>query len=175
MRQWLVDAFASKPFMGNPACVVEPVITWLEDTDMQAIARENRQPMTAFLKNTERPDMFDLRWFNRDIEVSACGHATLAAGHVLIRELGFAADAVRFRTRAGELAVRRTNEEYEMQFPPDLPIKIAEPTGLSMALGVRPVEVWRGRFVIALLKFVVSLWHRGRSLWAGSCRGRRAR
>ena len=24
MRQWTVDAFASAPFRGNPACVVEP-------------------------------------------------------------------------------------------------------------------------------------------------------
>jgi len=28
MRQWAVDAFASAPFRGNPACVVEPFDVW---------------------------------------------------------------------------------------------------------------------------------------------------
>ena len=28
MRQWTVDAFATEPFRGNPACVVEPFDAW---------------------------------------------------------------------------------------------------------------------------------------------------
>ena len=38
MRQWTIDAFASAPFKGNPACVVEPFDVWPSDAWMQALA-----------------------------------------------------------------------------------------------------------------------------------------
>ncbi|MCQ4005151.1 PhzF family phenazine biosynthesis protein, partial [Klebsiella pneumoniae] len=50
MRQWTVDAFAAAPFLGNPACVVEPFDVWPDDPWMQALARENNQAETAFLR-----------------------------------------------------------------------------------------------------------------------------
>ena len=42
MRQWTVDAFASAPFKGNPACVVEPFDAWPDDLKraMQRAAAE---------------------------------------------------------------------------------------------------------------------------------------
>ena len=46
MRQWTVDAFASAPFKGNPACVVEPLDQWPSDDWMQALAKENNQAET---------------------------------------------------------------------------------------------------------------------------------
>jgi len=49
MRQWTIDAFASAPFMGNPACVVEPFDDWPDTAWMQALAGENNQAETAFL------------------------------------------------------------------------------------------------------------------------------
>ena len=55
MRQWTVDAFASAPFRGNPACVVEPMLAWPEDAWMQRLAQENNQAETAFLVRTADP------------------------------------------------------------------------------------------------------------------------
>ena len=151
MRQWTVDAFASGPFKGNPACVVEPFDAWPDAGWMQVLGQENNQAETAFLLRTADPARFGLRWFTPAIEVNLCGHATLAASHVLFAELGLAAPAVSFDTLSGELVVRRDGEGYAMDFPADPPRRIDEPAGLSAAIGVTPREVWSGRLLMALL------------------------
>ena len=151
MRQWTVDAFADRPFMGNPACVVEPFDAWPSDGWMQALAMENNQAETAFLRRTADPARFDLRWFTPAMEVDLCGHATLGAGHVLMSELGRTADAVTFDTRSGPLIVRRAASGYEMDFPADPPRRTGPVAGLAAALGVEPVEVWAGRYLVAVL------------------------
>src|SRR5690349_18025995 len=107
MRQWTIDAFASAPFKGNPACVLEPREAFPADGWMQALAAENNQAETAFLRRTADPARFDLRWFTPALEVPLCGHATLAAGHALLAELGVEADLVTFDTKSGPLTVRR--------------------------------------------------------------------
>src|SRR6201995_4276080 len=117
MRQWTVDAFASQPFMGNPACVVEPMEAWPDAARMQALAAENNQAETAFLLTTGDPARFGLRWFTPALEVPLCGHATLASGHVLFAELGLDAQAITFDTQSGPLTVRRADGGYEMDFP----------------------------------------------------------
>jgi PhzF family phenazine biosynthesis protein len=151
MRQWTIDAFASAPFMGNPACVVEPFDTWPESGWMQALAGENNLSETAFLLRTADPARFGLRWMTPTIEVSLCGHATLASAHALFEELGVEAQRLAFDTQSGQLAVRRSGELLEMDFPADPPRRIDEPTGLAEALGARPIEVWAGRFLVAVL------------------------
>ena len=151
MRQWTVDAFASGPFKGNPACVVEPLAAWSDAAWMQALAAENNQAETAFLLETADPARFGLRWFTPTLEVPICGHATLAAGHVLFAELGLAADLVRFDTQSGELTVRRDGGLYEMDFPAAPPRRIDVPAGLAEALGAEPVEVWVSSYLVAVL------------------------
>ena len=107
MRQWTVDAFASGPFKGNPACVTQPLDAWRDDAWMQALAAENNQAETAYLLTTGDPARFGLRWFTPALEVPLCGHATLAAAHVLFAELGLDAPMVTFDTKSGPLTVRR--------------------------------------------------------------------
>ena len=150
-RQWTVDAFAAEPFRGNPACVVEPVAAWRDAGWMQAVAMENNQAETAFLRATGDPARFDLRWFTPAAEVDLCGHATMAAAHVLLAELGLDVPAVTFDTRSGPLIVRRAGEGYEMDFPADPPRRTDSPPGLNEALGVVPAEVWAGRYLVAVL------------------------
>jgi len=153
MRQWTVDAFAAEPFRGNPACVVEPFDAWPSDGWMQALAKENNQAETAFLRRTSDSARFDLRWFTPGMEVDLCGHATLASGHVLLAELKLDAEAVTFDTRSGPLIVRRGSDGYEMDFPADPPRRSERaPDGLAQALGGEPVEVWAGRYLVAVLK-----------------------
>ncbi len=151
MRQWTVDAFADQPFMGNPACVVEPFADWPDDAWMQSLARENNQSETAFLRVGLAASRFDLRWFTPTMEVDLCGHATLAAAHVLFDELGADAHELIFQTRSGQLTVRREDNRYIMDFPSDPPRRIGDLDALTHALGVRPQEVWTGRYIVAVL------------------------
>lgn len=151
MKQWTVDAFAAAPFKGNPACVVEPLDQWPDAAWMQALAKENNQAETAFLLRTADPARFGLRWFTPGMEVDLCGHATLASAHVLLAELGLTAGALTFDTRSGPLIVRATAGGYEMDFPSDPPRRTGPLEGLAEALGVEPLEVWAGRYLVAVL------------------------
>ncbi len=152
MRQWTIDAFATAAFRGNPACVVEPAEAWPQAQWMQTLAAENNQAETAFLLRTADPACFGLRWFTPALEVPLCGHATLASAHALFTELGVAANLITFDTHSGALTVRRAGDGYEMDFPAQPPTRIDPPAGLAEALGVDPVEVWAGAFLVAVLK-----------------------
>lgn len=151
MRQWTVDAFATAAFRGNPACVVEPLDRWPDPLWMQALAMENNQAETAFLLRTEEPGRFGLRWFTPTQEVELCGHATLASAHALLSELGVEAGTIRFDTLSGELTVRRAGALYEMDFPADPPRRTAMPGGLEQAVRAPILEVWAGRYLVALM------------------------
>jgi PhzF family phenazine biosynthesis protein len=151
MRQWLVDAFAAGPFKGNPAAVVEPLDAWPPDAWMQALAQENNQAETAYLRHTPDRDRFELRWFTPALEVPLCGHATLAGGHVLIAEMG-APTRLTFDTLSGSLTVRATDDGYEMDFPADIPRRIPAPRGLAEALGAAPLEVWAAGYLVAIVE-----------------------
>ncbi|WP_404367100.1 PhzF family phenazine biosynthesis protein [Sphingomonas sp. MMS24-J45] len=112
-----IDAFAAKPFEGNPAAVM-PLAAWLEDEVLQAIAAENNLSETAFLvpDESEASD-FELRWFTPTAEVVLCGHATLASGHFVLSS-DPERDMVRFRTRkTGILSVARAGAGYELALP----------------------------------------------------------
>jgi PhzF family phenazine biosynthesis protein len=152
MLQWTVDAFAGRAFQGNPACVVEPMTAWPSAAWMQGLAAENNQAETAFLLKTASLDRFGLRWFTPTKEVDLCGHATLASGHVLLDELALAFEDITFDTRSGPLRVRRAQAGYEMNLPADPPSAIPCPDGLAEVLGVRPVEVFSARYLVAILE-----------------------
>ncbi|HEV2364795.1 MAG TPA: PhzF family phenazine biosynthesis protein [Caulobacteraceae bacterium] len=152
MRQWTVDAFASAPFRGNPACVVEPFSAWPEERWMQSLATENNQAETAFLCATGDPLRFGLRWFTPLLEVPLCGHATLAAGHVLLSEIGGPGERLAFDTRSGPLTVVRAGRGYEMDFPSCPPQRIEAPAGLAEALGAEPLETWAAQYLVAVME-----------------------
>jgi PhzF family phenazine biosynthesis protein len=151
MRQWTVDAFASEPFKGNPACVLEPFDAWPADAWMQALAGENNQAETAFLLKTDDPARFGLRWFTPAVEVPLCGHATLASSHVLIAELDVSAPKIILDTLSGPLAVAREADGYRMDFPSHPPRRVDSPPGLAAALGIEPLEVWVSQYLVAML------------------------
>jgi PhzF family phenazine biosynthesis protein len=153
MRQFLVDAFASKPFTGNPACVLEPFDQWPDAAWMQTLAMENNQAETAYLLRTDDPARFGLRWFTPALEIPLCGHATLASAHVLLRELGVVVPILTFDTLSGPLTVRMLGDgQLELNFPANPPIQIATPDGLAEALGAEVVETWVGNYAVAIVK-----------------------
>ncbi|MEA3063210.1 MAG: hypothetical protein QOJ94_2991 [Sphingomonadales bacterium] len=149
LRLVQVDAFADRPFAGNPAAVV-PLEAWLPDGLLQAIAMENNLSETAFtIPCGDAAADYELRWFTPTLEVALCGHATLASGHVLIGER----DRVRFRTRrSGILEVARDGEGYAMTLPAYRP----EPKALPRVLAALGVEgkptLWHER-LYALVVF----------------------
>lgn len=116
LKQWNVDAFASKLFEGNPAAVV-PLAAWLPDGVMQQVALENNLSETAFLVETA-PGRYGLRWFTPEHEVDLCGHATLGSAFVLFNFVAPSLKTVTFDTRSGALTVaRREGGLLEMDFP----------------------------------------------------------
>jgi PhzF family phenazine biosynthesis protein len=142
-----LDAFADRPFAGNPAAVC-PLDAWPPDDRMQAIAAENNLSETAFF--VRRPDGdYDLRWFTPAIEVDLCGHATLASAHVVLNRLTPDARSVTFHTRSGPLTVARDGDRLVMDFPAQPPAPGAVP-GLAEALGAAPAEVQVGRYAVAV-------------------------
>src|SRR5580658_9821782 len=81
-----VDAFTKHVFAGNPAGVCQlGIVKWPSDEILQRIAAENGLSETAFLPLLSLNNEYDLRWFTPTMEVDLCGHATLAAAHVIWR------------------------------------------------------------------------------------------
>jgi predicted PhzF superfamily epimerase YddE/YHI9 len=127
-----VDAFTSQPFTGNPAAIAI-VEEFPAPSIMQTVAREMNLAETAFV--AARADgNFDLRWFTPTVEVDLCGHATLAAAHLL-------GGTARFHTRSGQLTCTRADDGWiEMDFPSDPPTRVEPPAALDL-----PGLVWFGR------------------------------
>ena len=138
-----VDAFTDSPFAGNPAAVcILP--SWKEDGWLQAVAGEMNLPMTAFL--VKHADLFDLRWFTPSVEVDLCGHATLAAAHILWQQWHATADELRSSTKSGVLKAVRSGDDIDLDFPL-MPEEAAEPPpGLLPALGVSAKYVGKSPF-----------------------------
>jgi PhzF family phenazine biosynthesis protein len=142
-----VDAFTLGPFSGNPAAVC-PLDNWLDDDTMQSIAAENNLAETAFI--VAREDGYDLRWFTPLVEVDLCGHATLAAGYVVLNHLRSDLNSVSFETISGELIVTRDGDRLSMDFPARAPTPAPQSEALSDALGKAPSEVHLSRDILAV-------------------------
>jgi predicted PhzF superfamily epimerase YddE/YHI9 len=138
-----VDAFTDSLFGGNPAAVC-PLEAWLPEAAMQAIAAENNLSETAFFVRDGGD--YALRWFTPTVEVDLCGHATLAAGHVVFHYLEPQRKTVSFHTlKAGTLIVTRRADMLVMDFPARPASPAPPPPGLFAALGGAPREVLRAR------------------------------
>tara|TARA_R110000868_G_scaffold31799_2_gene116313 strand:+ start:5061 stop:5888 length:828 start_codon:yes stop_codon:yes gene_type:complete len=112
-----IHAFADPDlaFSGNPAgvCLME---AFPDDQVLRGIAASNNLSETAFLVPADAAS-WHLRWFTPTVEVDLCGHATLAAGAVVLEyDLGTPGTA-RFDTRSGRLEVKRDGAALAMDLP----------------------------------------------------------
>ena len=140
-----VDAFADRPFAGNPAavCVLDRP---RDDGWMQRVAREMNLSETAFLEPADDGG-YRLRWFTPAVEVDLCGHATLASAHALWESGALDASAeARFHTRSGLLTARKDGDWIWLDFPALPPQEVPIPDGLREAIGAEPRFVGRSRF-----------------------------
>lgn len=144
-----VDAFTDHAFGGNPAgvCILA---SWLPDAVLQSIAFENNLAETAFV--VQRESHFDLRWFTPTVEIDLCGHATLAAAHVLISHLTYRESTVRFQTQSGVLSVTHDHGLLTLDFPARPAIPCAAPADLIAGLGRHPVLTAKARDYLAVLE-----------------------
>jgi len=141
-KYYQVDAFSDKVFGGNPACVV-PLQNWLSDDLLLKIAQENAVAETAFFINNG--ESVDLRWFTPDLEIDLCGHATLAAAHILKSILHYPLDEIVFKTLSGVLRVTYQDGLYYLNLPSRAPISAELPKEIKSALNIQPQEVYKAR------------------------------
>lgn len=142
LKTYQVDAFSNKVFGGNPAAVV-PLTEWLSDEIMQHIAIENNLSETVFFIKKE--GQYHIRWFTPAFEVDLCGHATLAAAHILWNELGYNKEELTFQSRSGLLGVKKSGEFYTLNFPTDVLQKVGTPIEISKSLNTTIIETYFGR------------------------------
>lgn len=150
-RAFQVDAFTDRLFAGNPAAVVL-LDDWPGEGVLQDVAAENNLSETAFL--VREGDAYQLRWFTPTDEVDLCGHATLAAGFVVLGFLQGGRREVAFHTRSGRLGVRREDRRYAMDFPalPSEPVPgERESSAVLDALGVERGEVLAAKDYLVVL------------------------
>ena len=132
-----VDAFAVKPFKGNPAAVFL-LESARDDSWLQAVAEEINLPETAFL--LPKGHDYQLRWFTPTTEVDLCGHATIASAHILY-EFGYYdfEETINFHTRSGIITSTFNRGTIELDMP-RLNVKATPmPEGLPKILGTEPV------------------------------------
>lgn len=143
LNLYQVDAFTKTVFGGNPAAIC-PLDDWLTDQEMQKIAMENNLAETAFF--VSKNDQYEIRWFTPSVEVDLCGHATLAAAHVLFKHLHHEGNIIQFFShRSGQLSVSKNSDLITLDFPTDVYEKITMPPFISACFQIDPVEAYRGK------------------------------
>lgn len=149
MKYYVVDAFTDRLFHGNPAgvCLLDE---WIEDSVMQQIAFENDLAETAFL--VKQKEYYDLRWFTPKVEIDLCGHATLGSAFVLMNYVDPSMKHVDFHTKSGLLSVKKTGDQYVMDFPSRKAIPCVKPTRLEEALEVKVQATFQSRDLLVLLE-----------------------
>src|SRR5262245_37368272 len=137
---FIIDAFAERPLAGNPAAVC-PLDAWLPAATMQAVASEMNLSETVFFAPDPQGDGFGIRWFTPTREVDLIGHATLAAGFLVLERMRPDAASARFFSGGDELTVTRDHGSLSLEMPALRPQRIEPPPTLARGLGRLPKAV----------------------------------
>jgi PhzF family phenazine biosynthesis protein len=146
-----IDAFTNEVFKGNQAavCLLE---TWLPDEVLQSIAAEHNLSETAFVVREDK-ELFQLKWFTPKVEADLCGHATLAAAHVLFSIYNFANKTILFKTKSGVLPVKHASDgKITLDFPAskEEPYKNTSKVAEALNSSVEEVFITRNRLMVLL-------------------------
>ena len=142
LKIFQVDAFTDRVFGGNPAAIC-PLEDWLSSDLMQQIAMENSVAETAFFVPNSKG--FEIRWFTPEIEMDLCGHATLAAAHVITKHLGYNSSKIEFDSKSGKLYVNVEQDLISLIFPSRKPLLTSAPKSILDAFPIPPIEVLKAR------------------------------
>ena len=131
---FMIDAFTTTTFGGNAAAVC-PLTEWLPDETLLKMSKQHNQSETAFFVPIQKG--FELRWFTTQGEINLCGHATLAAAHVIFEHLNYPNTIIHFETRfVGALTVSRNGKWLTLDFPAWETESIVPPALLLQTLGI---------------------------------------
>lgn len=149
MQYYIINAFTSETFGGNPAgvCILEKQ---LSHDMMQKIAMENHLSETAFILKTMNE--YKLQWFTPDFEIDLCGHATLAAAFVISHFVDIEKEQFQFITKSGILKVRKIEDFYELEFPVRPMKQINCTEEIIEATGIVPKEIYCERDLFLVLE-----------------------
>lgn len=149
MKQYIIDAFTSEPFSGNPAavCIMD---AWPSEAAMMLLARENNLSETAFI--VPEQGAYRLRWFTPATEIELCGHATLASAFAILNLHAPGSSAVCFYTVSGALNVTRHGTRYEMDFPQRTQREIPVTDAMQRAFGARPLRAFLGADLLCVFE-----------------------
>lgn len=142
LKIYQVDSFTDQTFKGNPAGVC-PLSEWLPHETMQSIAAELNLSETAFYVPGQKT--YGLKWFTPLSEVDLCGHATLAAAHIVFSHENYKGKQLRFDSNSGVLNVSHSNLGYHMDFPADAPAPI-HISKVKDAVDQEILEAFKGKF-----------------------------
>lgn len=149
IKLFQVDSFTDRIFGGNPAAVC-PLTEWLDDALLLKIAAENNLSETAFFVGSD--GVYRLRWFTPTTEIDLCGHATLAAAHVLFEVLEPGRETVTFASRSGDLTVTKNQRLLTLDFPRGKLVRGEPSPQLIASIGIRPEEYFHGPYHLAVLQ-----------------------
>ena len=111
------------------------------------MASEMNLAETAFV--FRHGSRLELRWFTPMCEVDLCGHATLAAAHILWQEGWFGIhESISLNTKSGVLIARRSdNGMIVLDFPLEPASTAIPPLGFEKALGLQrpPIAIMKNR------------------------------
>ncbi|MDD4307556.1 MAG: PhzF family phenazine biosynthesis isomerase [Thermoplasmata archaeon] len=154
LKLFQVDSFTGQMFKGNPAGVC--ILTHdIPAETMQAIAMEMNLSETAFVRREGLEHR--LRWFTPTNEVTLCGHATLAAAHVLFNHVGLKAHEIKFQTKSGLLMARKSTGGITLDFPIGNPEPTTLPEPIFDSLGIAHIDIEATLFCRTRNKFLVHL------------------
>ncbi len=152
LPMFIIDAFADRPLAGNPAAVC-PLQTWLPDDTMQAIASEMNLSETVFFAPAPGGKTYGIRWFTPTREVDLIGHATLAAGHLILDRLDPGASGVHFESGGKMLEVRRDGpSSLVLEMPALRSSPVEPPAALARALGSQPRAVLAAKHYLCVFE-----------------------
>jgi PhzF family phenazine biosynthesis protein len=113
--------------------------SWLDAALMQQIAAEHNLAETFFL--LKEGAAWHIRWFTPSAGVPLCGHATLAAAHVLFELYDEPAEAIDFTCLSGAVRVSRADDRPVLDFPVRRPQPCDRRAAVEQALGLSVQDV----------------------------------
>jgi len=133
IRLFQVDSFTNELFKGNPAgvCLLNEDIS---DDMKQDIASEMNCSETSFIQKNDND--YRIRYFTPTQEVQLCGHATLAAAHILWEQnIENRNNNIVFKANREEIIVSNRDAWIKMSFPKDTLEECEFPLAIDKALG----------------------------------------
>ncbi len=141
MEVFIVNSFVEDGFLGNPAGVC-PVDSFPPDSEMKKIASKIGLSETAFIRKDN--GCFFIRWWTPETEISLCGHATLAAAYIILRNKH--KGTISFVSSDYNLGAEIKSGIIEMDFPAEREKPCAAPAGIFGILGAEVVYTAKNRF-----------------------------